>query len=501
VRCMSGPSIALQRFLFGAAAVAAAGTIVVACTDDTNANPLVVDGGADASADATPDSNAPALLEAGAPGLASIEHFVVIYMENHSFDNLYGGFPGVEGLAGLDAGASNVAQIDATGARYPTLPPPPLSGSPDARFPSTLPNAPFSIEQYVPLGMMPPDLVHKFYAEQLQINGGAMNRFALVSDAKGLVMGHYETMSLPVAQEALKWTVCDHFHHAAFGGSFLNHFWLVAARTPAFPGAPDKIKTVLDGAGAPVGKELAVSPDGYVVNTSFSANAPHPYFTVDPAGLVPDQTFDTIGDRLSEKGLDWAWYAGGWDDAQLGGDAGTSPDVIDQFQYHHQPFVYFAKYADGTAAKAKHLKDEKDFLALAKSGALPSVSFLKPKGIDNEHPGYTDVLRGDQHALMLIQAIQSSPAWKKTAIILTYDEHGGFWDHVAPPKADRWGPGSRVPAIVVSPFARRGFVDHTVYDTTSILATIEHRFGLAPLTERDKNATDLSSAFDFAQHP
>jgi len=215
---------------------------------------------------------------------------------------------------------------------------------------------------------------------------------------------------------------------------------------------------------------------------------------------VPDQTFDTIGDRLSEKGLDWAWYSGGWNDAQLGGDA-ASPDVIDQFQYHHQPFVYFAKYADGTAAKAAHLKDEQDFLALAKTGALPSVSFIKPMGIDNEHPGYTDVLRGDQHALMLIQAVQNSPAWKDTAIILTYDEHGGFWDHVAPPKVDRWGPGSRVPAIVVSPFARRGFVDHTVYDTTSILATIEHRFGLAPLGERDQNATDLSAAFDFGQKP
>ena len=112
---------------------------------------------------------------------------------------------------------------------------------------------------------------------------------------------------------------------------------------------------------------------------------------------MPDQTFDTIGDRFSEKGLDWAWYSGGWNDAQLGGDA-ASPDVIDQFQYHHQPFVYFAKYADGTAAKAAHLKDEQDFLALAKTGALPSVSFIKPMGIDNEHPGYTDVLRGDQHA-------------------------------------------------------------------------------------------------------
>ena len=216
---MSALTIAIPRLLFGAAAVAAAGTIVAACTDDTNANPLVTDAGADASKDAAPDGNAADASDAAAPSLASIKHFVVIYMENHSFDNLYGGFPGAEGLAALDAGASNVAQIDDTGARYATRPPPPLSGAPDVRFPSTLPNAPFSIEQYVPLGMTPPDLVHKFYAEQLQINGGAMNRFAFVSDAKGLVMGHYDTMSLPVAQEAMKWTVCDHFHSSITSGS------------------------------------------------------------------------------------------------------------------------------------------------------------------------------------------------------------------------------------------------------------------------------------------
>lgn len=498
---MSALPIAIQRLLYAAVAVAAAGSTVAACADDTNVTPIVTDAGAEAATDAAHEASSADASDGAAPGLASIKHFVVIYMENHSFDNLYGSFPGADGIAALDASGPNVAQIDESGARYATLPPPPLGGVPDARFPASLPNAPFSIEQYVPANMKTPDLVHKFYAEQAQINGGAMNRFALVSDAKGLVMGNYKTMSLPVAQEALKWTVCDHFHHAAFGGSFLNHFWLIAARSPTFPGAPAKIKNQVDGTGALVGKELAVTPDEYVVNTSFSANAPHPYFSVAPEALVPDQTFDTIGDRLSEKGLDWAWYSGGWNDAQLGGDAGTSPDVIDQFQYHHQPFVYFAKYADGTAAKAAHLKDEQDFLALAKTGALPSVSFIKPMGIDNEHPGYTDVLRGDQHALMLIQAVQNSPAWKDTAIILTYDEHGGFWDHVAPPKVDRWGPGSRVPAIVVSPFARRGFVDHTVYDTTSILATIEHRFGLAPLGERDQNATDLSAAFDFGQKP
>jgi phospholipase C len=305
---MSNLNASIARVLLAASGLAAAGTTAAACDDSTDVNPVAID----ASADAPRGDGGAAEADADAgAGLDRIKHFVVIYMENHSFDNLYGKFPGAEGTAHLDASAPNVAQIDDNGVAYATLPPPMLGGQPDARFPTTLPNAPFSIEAYVPANKATPDLVHRFYAEQRQINGGAMNRFAAVSDAKGLVMGTYETMNLPVAQEATKWTVCDHFRHAAFGGSFLNHMWLVAARTPEFRGAPDKIKTKVDDAGAPTGSELAVTPDEYVMNTSFSANAPHPYFPVDPAALVPNQTFDTIGDRLSEKGLDWAWFSGG----------------------------------------------------------------------------------------------------------------------------------------------------------------------------------------------
>jgi phospholipase C len=92
-----------------------------------------------------------------------------------------------------------------------------------------------------------------------------------------------------------------------------------------------------------------------------------------------------------------------------------------------------------------------------------------------------------------------SPLWKSSAIIVTYDENGGFWDHVAPPKGDPFGPGTRVPAIVISPFARRGAVDHTTYDTTSILALIEKRFGLSPLGRRDARAADLENAFVFGR--
>jgi phospholipase C len=227
------------------------------------------------------------------------------------------------------------------------------------------------------------------------------------------------------------------------------------------------------------------------VNTSFTVNTPHPANITDTTKLVPNQTLPTIGDRLSEKDISWAWYSGGWNDAVSG-----HPNSL--FQYHHQPFAYFAPYADGTPGRAAHLKDETDFMSAVSSNSLPAVSFIKPLGPDNEHPGYTSVLQGQQHVASLVSAVQNSPAWADTVIIITYDEHGGRWDHVAPPVVDKWGPGSRVPAIIISPFAKQHFVDHTQYDTTSILKLIETRYGLAPLSTRDAAANDLTNALNLA---
>jgi phospholipase C len=138
-------------------------------------------------------------------------------------------------------------------------------------------------------------------------------------------------------------------------------------------------------------------------------------------------------------------------------------------------------------------------MALAKAGNLPAVSFVKPIGEVNEHPGYANVLDGERHVEELISAIRNSPDWKNTAIIITYDENGGFWDHVSPPVVDRWGPGTRVPTLIISPFSRGGHIDHTFYETTSILAFIERRWKLTPLSTRDASANDLTAAFDFQQ--
>ncbi len=108
------------------------------------------------------------------------------------------------------------------------------------------------------------------------------------------------------------------------------------------------------------------------------------------------------------------------------------------------------------------------------------------------------MLAGENRARVLIRMIEKSDLWKDSLIIVTYDENGGLWDHVAPPKVDRWGPGARVPTLVIGPMAKKGVVDHTQYDTTSILKLIETRFGLKPLGERDAAVADMTAALDLA---
>ena len=175
------------------------------------------------------------------------------------------------------------------------------------------------------------------------------------------------------------------------------------------------------------------------------------------------------------------------------------------FQPHHQPFNYFSRFdpttSSGQAERAAHLKDYTDLVSDISKGVLPPVVFYKPQGNLNQHPGYTDVMSGDAHIADLIAKLQASPQWKHMAIVVTYDENGGFFDHVAPPKGDRWGPGTRVPAVVISPYARKGYVDHTYFDTTSILKLVTKRFSLEPLPGVRASAGDLTSAFDFTQTP
>ncbi|HEY0451687.1 acid phosphatase [Actinophytocola sp.] len=529
--------------------------------------------------------------DTGHGGRHRIDHIVVIYEENHSFDNLFGGWERVDGLPG----ANPQKQVATDGTPLACLPQndvnltsPPLpvtcTGQPaDSAFA----NQPFPLDRYIspqdttcpapgqfapngiPKGQGLPggctrDLVHRYYQEQYQLNGGRMNRYVAGSDAVGLTMGQYDTRALPIYQylhgrQAPNYVVADHLFQGAFGGSFLNHQWLITPHTPTWPGAvrdggATDLHSVVGPDGHPAAAPLhpaapgvrdgaltqAANPDGscvvpagvapppagtacgdYAVNTIQPPYQPYPPGTP-AARRLPPQTTPTIGDRLSGAGVDWAWYSGGWDNANgnVGGPGwtnGTTPGTCANprttanavypncpdatFQYHHQPFNYYASLAPGTAARAAHLRDEVEFVAAAKAGRLKPVSFVKPVGEDNEHPGYASEDKGSRHLVDLVKAVEEGPDAASTMIVVTYDEFGGQWDHVAPPAgrrgvSDQWGPGTRIPALLISPRLRQHFaVDHTSYDTTSVMATIEDRFRLAPLGTRDAAVHDLFTAF------
>jgi phospholipase C len=435
-------------------------------------------------------------LSAGQPDTLPIDHVIVIFLENRSFDHLFGRFPGANGLGRPGA---RVAQADREGRRYLTLPPV-LLGSPparatetDPRFPSGLLNGPFAIDPFVPADQKTPNPVHRYYQHILQINGGLMDRYVAWSNTGALPMGYYETTGLPLYPLAREYTLADNYFTAAFGGSWLNHVWLICACAPVFPNAPAAMRAEprLDASGRIVGlvKDGDVTPDGFAVNDLQPWAPPYQAGTPD-AARVPPQTAPTIGERLTAAGVSWAWYAGGWDDAVAG-----RPDSL--FVFHHQPFVYFAPYGEGAPARATHLRDEKTFVDDVRTGRLPAVSFVKPIGEVDEHPGYSTVVAAERHAVALIEAVRQSPLWRRAVVIVTYDDFGGWFDHVPPPRGDRWGPGGRVPMLVVSPWAKHGFVDSTSYDHTSILKFVQWRWRLAPLAARDAAANNLLAAFDF----
>jgi acid phosphatase len=519
----------------------------------------------------------------GHGSMRQIDRIVVIYEENHSFDNLYGMWKGVDGIRNADDAHST--QVNQAGDPYEclmqndvNLTSPPLPASCTNKSPvftSAFTNEPFKIDDFIkptdktcpapgvfaPNGVLKDsagalaggctrDLVHRFYQEQYQLNGGKQNRYTTGSDAVGLTQGYYDTRQLPIykylhSRGAPNYAIADKFFQGAFGGSFLNHQWLIAAASPTFPGATADQHSLLDANGMPISYPLYTAT-GPVRDTAvtqacpasngllcgdFAVNTiqpPYQPFSSPTALKLPPQTHPTIGDRLSQRGISWAWYSGGWSNADgdvnaPGWTNGTGPSCSDPntasgatfpncpdklFQFHHQPFNYFESFAPGTAERRRHLRDEDEFIGRAQDSRrrckLPAVSFVKPIGSENEHPGYASEHSGSSHLVELLKTLQGSKCARDTMIVVTYDEFGGQWDHVPPPGQgtttsgphDAHGPSTRIPALILAPGLKRDFtVDHTSHDTTSVLSTIEHRFGLKPLTSRDKAVADLSSVF------
>lgn len=518
---------------------------------------------------------------------AKVSTIVVIYAENRAFDDLYGNFPGAEGLAVVLDGDGRplpayFPQRDRDGRVLPALPQTWGGVTAPGYVPvvtqaesAGLPNAPFAVEHAfaaqsgvtLTTSVVTRDLWHRFFEHQMQIDGGKNDGYAAWTDSGGLSMGHYDYSGSALFALARRYVLADHFFQGAFGGSFLNHQYLICACAPEYPNAdtaPAKPSiAILDtdaaghylprlklAAGSPASaldgppkftKSGNISPadyfgDGkfYAVNTMQppyqpSGNPPAPG---DAAGLyadpakhttLPPQAAPTIGDRLNERQVGWAWYSGAWNAALADGrkPAGTQRRVIyapdtpagsPDFQPHHQPFNYYADFdpASRSGERAAHLKDYDQLIADIAAGRLPSVAFYKPQGNFNQHPGYASIAEGDAHIADLVAKLEAGPQWKNMVIVITYDEFGGAWDHLAPPTGDLLGPGARIPALIISPFARRSTVDHTPYDTGSIMRLMIRRFGLATLpgiVQRDHALAlhgeppmgDLTNALDLTR--
>lgn len=247
---------------------------------------------------------------------------------------------------------------------------------------------------------------------------------------------------------AQHYTLMDDFFSSAMGGSLENHLYLVAGQSATV--------------------QQRQSPNGYQLPTIF--------------------------DRLDSAKVSWKYYVGGFDPKlthqRLTQDASFIPQVV------RVPMLGWPSFAD--PARQAHFADRNSLYPdLSVPDNVAAVNYIVPGG-DSERPPAA-VSTGQDRTAGMVDAIMRSPVWSSSAILLTWSDWGGFHDHVAPPQVDGDGYGFRVPMMVISPYARAGFVDHTTGDFASVLKFIERLHGLAPLTTRDEQASDLLSAFDFKQ--
>ena len=300
------------------------------------------------------------------------------------------------------------------------------------------------------------DLSHNVDTFKAQYNGGRMNGFVSAFEGLGpnkrLAMGYYDGRDIPYYWNlADDYVLFDRFFTSAAGGSVWNHmFWISGT-----PGNPE-----VDG----------IPEDGF--------------------GDLP-----TIFDRLEAAGVSWKFYVQNYDPEVTYRNRGTGDKSA---QVVWNPLLAYDRYLDDPKLFGK-IVDLEEYYTDLQRGTLPAVSYIVPSGASEHPPG--SVQAGERFVRTLINSLARSTAWSSSAFMWTYDDWGGWYDHVRPPQVDRFGYGFRAPALLVSPYARRGHVDSTTLDFTSMLKFIEENWGLAPLARRDAQANNISSAFDFSQPP
>lgn len=284
------------------------------------------------------------------------------------------------------------------------------------------------------------------------LHGGRMDGFAGAQTARGhdpaQSLGYYDGGDLPLYWSLAKHNVLmDRFFSSALGGSLSNHLYLFTGQT--------------------VDSAHLRQPDVY--------------------------TMPTIFDRLDGAGVSWKVYTRNYDPTQTyhRPNAAAGPEAT------RLPLLAMPSIVDQPARFARLVDQRQLFEDLLSEGGVPAVSYVLPGG-DSERPP-SSIELGQRHVADTIEAIERSAAWATSAIVLTWSDWGGYYDHVSPPHVDPAGYGFRVPALVISPFARAGAVDHTTSDLTSILALVERVYGLAPLGPRDAAAADLTTTLDLSR--
>lgn len=287
-----------------------------------------------------------------------------------------------------------------------------------------------------------------------QYGGGAMNGFVTAQSTRGvtnaLPMAHYEAGDLAYYWSlARNYVLFDRYFASAKGGSLSNHMYWVT-------GTP----------GNPQGE--TVPKNGF--------------------GDLP-----TIFDRLEAKGVSWKFYVQDYDPDSTFRSPGVTPA-----QVVRAPLLAYARYVDDPAL-AKHIVPLDQYYDDLSHGSLPSVSYIVAAGPSESPPA--SVVNGQAFVRDVVAALKNSTTWSSSALMLSYADWGGWYDHVAPPKIDSYGLGFRVPALLVSPYAHKGSIDHDQLEHASMLRFIEDNWGVAPLSTRDARANDFLDAFDFQHRP
>ena len=389
-----------------------------------------------------PDPPRPPDVDARAfPTRWPIKHVVFIVKENRSFDQLFGLFPGADGTTTGRVGDRVV---------------PLRRGIPER---------------------LPRDIVHTYRRALEDWNGGRMDGFAYSRFAR--IAAYTEALQEDIPNYwrwAERFVVADRFFASVNGPSFPNHLFTIAAQSGGTYDnpRPDDDVVVTNGSGFRKVWGCDARPGQTVEITDTEGKL---------VQVLPCFDFQTEGDLLNGAGIPWAYYSATYTQK---GYIWSAFDAIrhirESGEWGHRVFPVDQLVQD------------------IEAGRLPPMTWVTPRFQLSDHPEYS-LCEGENWTTEIVNAIMRSPMWKDTAIFLTWDDWGGYYDHVPPRQIDEFGLGIRVPMLVISPYARAGFVDHTEGEFSSVLRFVEDNWGLSQLTERDARATNLSEAFAFDRPP